>query len=854
MVINSNIMSLNAQNQLTKSQNDLNTSMERLASGKRINSAADDAAGLAIANRMTSQIRGLDQAVRNANDGQALIQTAEGALDETTNILQRMRELSIQSANGTYDSGNRSTLNAEVRQLQQELTRIAETTNFNGQKLLDGSLGELVLQVGSEANQTISTTIGKLDASGLGATDKGVSSGNFTLAVFEGLGQEGNSGKLSKLTEGDLTINGVSVPAPNTSSDTISTSDNASSAISVAAAINSVSAETGVVAEATSAEATLDVTAVTNATFAEGELVINGVDLEGVTVGGATVDDLVAAINSKTAETGVVASVEEGTGTAAGKITFTSAAGNEGANIQIAANSGAGATIGQLGDTAGAVDKTYTGGVTLRSNEAINIEGNNPQAAGLTAGAVAANTTEALQNTAGKAATMELNVAATGTATEATFQLNGVDITYTGGDGTDADATKDSTDNLIAAINEKSGETGVFAELVTDGATSVVRLTAGLGDNQGITIGRNATAEATADTITVKSFTQADGTTGTNATGLFSDTSGTALSVAAAESGTDGTFDNLENGDLSINGFQVDFTNAQSLKSVDNERSTVDGEASAQFTALAINNTDGLKDQVVATAYTEMNLGKVKAGDAGEGFGLVVNGQFIDIDNPIADGDANGNIAGTLNAAFAEAAKAADGGDANAKQLAGLKASINDAGELLITANDGRNITVSVGGEPNGVSLLDNLDVTVASSVTAKGTVALEAKEGFNVGEIAGDKSVLAGIEQGGNSVADIDISTAAGAQKAIGILDNALEQVNNVRGDLGAISNRLDYTMNNLSNISENQAAARSRIEDADFAKESANLSRAQVLQQAGTAMLAQANAAPQQVLSLLQ
>jgi flagellin len=105
-----------------------------------------------------------------------------------------------------------------------------------------------------------------------------------------------------------------------------------------------------------------------------------------------------------------------------------------------------------------------------------------------------------------------------------------------------------------------------------------------------------------------------------------------------------------------------------------------------------------------------------------------------------------------------------------------------------------------------------------------------------------------------GNSVADIDISTAAGAQKAIGILDNALEQVNSVRGDLGAISNRLDYTMNNLSNIAENQAAARSRIEDADFAKESANLSRAQVLQQAGTAMLAQANAAPQQVLSLLQ
>src|SRR5690554_3702936 len=159
MVINSNIMSLNAQNQLTKSQNDLNTSMERLASGKRINSAADDAAGLAIANRMTSQVRGLDQAVRNANDGISLIQTAEGALEESTNILQRMRELSIQSANGTYSEGNRSTLNAEVKQLTAELNRISETTSFNGQKILDGSLGKTSLQVGSEANETISFQI-----------------------------------------------------------------------------------------------------------------------------------------------------------------------------------------------------------------------------------------------------------------------------------------------------------------------------------------------------------------------------------------------------------------------------------------------------------------------------------------------------------------------------------------------------------------------------------------------------------------------------------------------------------------------------------------------------------------------
>uniref|UniRef100_UPI000482FD4C flagellin N-terminal helical domain-containing protein n=1 Tax=Marinobacterium litorale TaxID=404770 RepID=UPI000482FD4C len=197
MVINSNIMSLNAQNQLTKTNNDLNTAMERLTSGKRINSAADDAAGLAISNRMTSQVRGLDQAVRNANDGISLIQTAEGALDESTNILQRMRELSIQSANGTYSEGNRSTLNAEVQQLVKELDRISETTAFNGQKILDGSLGEVALQVGSEANETISFNIQAMNSSSLGL-------GSTTADVAGDRIKNGLA-----LSNGDIQINGV---------------------------------------------------------------------------------------------------------------------------------------------------------------------------------------------------------------------------------------------------------------------------------------------------------------------------------------------------------------------------------------------------------------------------------------------------------------------------------------------------------------------------------------------------------------------------------------------------------------------------------------------------------------------
>ena len=160
LTINTNIAALNAQRNLGRTQGMLNKSLQRLSSGLRINSAKDDAAGLAISNRMTSQIRGLNQAARNANDGISLAQTAEGAMQESTNILQRIRELAVQSANATNSGADRSALDAEVQQLKSELDRIADTTTFNGRNLLDGSFTEQSFHVGSEANETIAFTIG----------------------------------------------------------------------------------------------------------------------------------------------------------------------------------------------------------------------------------------------------------------------------------------------------------------------------------------------------------------------------------------------------------------------------------------------------------------------------------------------------------------------------------------------------------------------------------------------------------------------------------------------------------------------------------------------------------------------
>ena len=228
--INTNIMSLNAQRNLASSQNALATSVQRLSSGMRINSAKDDAAGLAIAERMTSQVRGLNQAVRNANDGISLAQTAEGALAEITNNLQRIRELGVQSANATNSVSDRAALDAEAQQLVAEIERVANQTSFNGTSLLDGSFANVVFQVGANVNETITVT-GIVDANvaDLGSVTKAQVTGAAATAF-------------TAVTAGDLTINGTSVGAIDAAASAIER------ASQVRDAINSVADTTGVYA------------------------------------------------------------------------------------------------------------------------------------------------------------------------------------------------------------------------------------------------------------------------------------------------------------------------------------------------------------------------------------------------------------------------------------------------------------------------------------------------------------------------------------------------------------------------------------------------------------------------------
>ncbi|MFY0655911.1 MAG: flagellar biosynthesis protein FliC [Neptunomonas phycophila] len=572
MVINSNIMSLNAQRNLTMSQNEQNTAMERLTSGKRINSAADDAAGLSISNRMTSQINGLNQAVRNANDGSSLIQTAEGALDESTNILQRMRELSVQSANGTYDSGNRSTLNAEVSQLKEELDRISETTSFNGLNILDGTLGKVDLQVGSESNQTISMEIGAMDTKSLG---------------------NGNTGDISG------TAMGAIPPAP------------------------------------------------------AGNVTINGQTLATADFPTGTLDDTLNFINDN------VSGVEA--------TSF----------VELKADS--------AGDGVLADGESFDVTVTLNDGT-----------------------------------TQDFSVINTGSMDEF------------------VDAINDKANGLVTASTDADGKLVLTAE--------------------------NAASIATVDD---------------------SDGSG---------SGASGTTDATQNASLSL-------TDTDGEKSI-----TISYATAADADVLGIDaRTDSGDIQGSAAAA----FGAFSKGD------VTING--VALNELTATDDADGN--GT------------------AGQVADMVAHINrQSGETGVVAS------LATGGELQ----LNSVDGTEIS-LDYRDSQAAAMKTAFGMNETNNAESY-------GNSVSQIDISTAAGAQQAIDTIDAALEQINSTRGDLGAVSNRLDFTVNNLSNVAENVSAARSQIQDADFAAESANLSRAQVLQQAGTAMLAQANASSQNVLSLLQ
>jgi flagellin len=415
-VINTNVGALRAQNGSRSASMTLSTAMERLSTGKRINSAKDDAAGLAIASRMNAEVRGMNVAIRNANDGISLAQTAEGALGEVSNMLQRMRELAVQAANGTNSSSDRAALQAELGQLVAEVDGVSKSTTFNGVQLLDGSSKNVSLQIGTRATDQLSFGISAADAKSLGLQGFAVD-GQLTT---------GRVGGVNTLAVDDVLINGKAAFA---------TAASAATAAALATAINTNTAQTNVKATAyntlTSAQP--------NATsFAAGALTINGSSIGA----SGSVEELVAHINRDAS--GVVASLNDN-----GTITLSN---DTGADIVIA---------GSSPTSAGFTAATYTGFVAINSVDGSDIKVQAKNAAnGFVGGAGTLADVKAFglnESSDGKVFAGSAVSAAALSATD-DLKINGVLVGK-------SDAA--SAASKAAAINKLTEQTGVLASAKT---------------------------------------------------------------------------------------------------------------------------------------------------------------------------------------------------------------------------------------------------------------------------------------------------------------------------------------------------------------------------------------------------
>jgi|AZIK01.1.fsa_nt_gi flagellin len=813
-IINTNIASLNAQRNLDKSQSSNQQALQRLSSGLRINSAKDDAAGLAISTRFTSQIKGLNVAVRNAGDGIALAQTAEGALGSINENLQRVRELAVQSSNATNSDVDRDALQAEVSQLVAEISRTADETDFNGRKLLDGSF-KATFQVGANAGQTLDVSITELTADKLGSSAQA------------GVSAQGTS---SKLSNGDLVINGEAIRASVSGDDNLSFANKEMSAIAKVAAINEKSASTGVTA-------TVDANVVVGTDMdsagtaaAAATITLNGVDIniqgtanDSEAAKAGTRGSVIEAINSKSEQTGVVAS----DGGKDGGVVLTAA---DGRNITLTS-----AATNDLG-VYGLSDSDTTAAASIQAQ------------AGFTLTAANAST----------------------------------DIVISGGNGT---GNGDLTNSGLQA-GTYSAQTAV-----TGNTKQEVGGTAGVA-TIGTTAQTDALAEAEATaagvsisvTMAAAAATQAELQAAFDAAGYSVTVGGnTQEDVAIAANEAKASEKRLDSGDLVINGVGIQASTSLDDTASDTTAASSDAAASGIAIAAAINKST---DQTGVSA--SVNSTEVVGGTAPAAL-LDGAGNAYD---PLTDFGATLNL--TLNGVDVTLTETGDYEKNKANAIAAINevsgqtgVIASDNGEsLTLTATDGRNISMfadsgtvsesyidlntsveNFGLSKNSVGI-DSGATTVDAYSYASGakttysTVSLSSAKSFDIGydtngtkglEDSGFKAGTYGGGEDGMALSDIDISTFEGAQAALTAVDNAIAQVASQRADLGAVQNRMTSTVSNLQVTSENLNSANSRIQDADFAAETAELSRTQVLQQAGISVLAQANASGQQVLSLL-
>jgi len=847
-VINSNLPSLNAQRNLNKSQMGLNNALQRLSSGLRINSAKDDAAGLSIANRFTSQIRGLDQAVRNANDAISLSQTAEGAMDESSNILQRIRELSVQSANSTNSALDRLSLQGEVNQLVSEMDRIAQTTTFNGLKLLDGSFSAQSFQVGANSRETVNVSVAAATTDKLGVNKVDTNNTTYGVEVPAAAAQAATKSTLFGQRLAGATVTAaldtqilaqtISITDPN---GTINT-------VSVAAGTNR---DAGQLAIDLSAQNGVAASASNSAVF--GNTLANTQD-------GDTVSFDLIARDGGTPET----------------VSFVYKA----ATFDTDLDNALATAIGNINSTNGDTDLSYAAGSnTMVSASGFNIGVENfavQDNASVTFSAFGGDNAENISFTVdGTAISFQLDTGsqsntATNLSTDLSTQLGaGYEISQSGGsvtltklDGTAVviaaftgdDATSDTT---MTMANAHAGTSGAGVSFNDSAATAAPLVNTGTGTPVAATnstfsfagavlqeaaAGNDSAVKVGAITIQLDSGYQIESSVATGAGSIFTTAANTAATLTSPVALADASAGN--------------FVVAQTLTLTGTGTSSVDigANATAKEIATLVNQISDATG-VTASARTTATLKNLNQDGVIE---MTLNGT-----------DISANVSSNDLSALVTAIN-----DQTSKT--GVVATLNiDKDEVTLVDASGKDIDIEnfdssatgtstldvQGGEGTALSLTNavntNQDSTVVGGNVEFKSVATSFSVSSNVGATRGGlfsgsaNELQTSTKQ---TVDSIDISTAEGAQAALDIVDGALSAIDANRADLGAVQNRMLSTVSNLSATSENLSAARSRIQDADFAKETTELTRNQIMLQAGMSILAQAKGLPQQVLSLLQ
>jgi flagellin len=912
-VINTNVRALFSQSALRSNERSLTSAMEQLSTGKRINYAKDDAAGLAIGMRMTADLRGLAVAVRNAHDGVSLMQTADGSLGEVANMLQRMRELAVQSANGTLTSGNRQAIQKEVDQLLAEIDNVSRTTNFNGIKLLDGSAKDVRIQSNVRENDQVSIKIASVSTKSLG------------LQGFRVEGQltTGRVGSASALAHDDVLINGK----PAFSEGFEPSSDTANE---LAEAINSNIGQHRVKAVAhNTVKGVVPLTSV----FSQGALSIAIDDGTPTEIAAASsVEELVANINrdaygvtavlgsdgaielsndtGRTIVIGGVAVASTGLapGTYSGYVTLDSL---DDVDITVKPHNtangfpggdGTVADVRAMGLNESTDGKTFAGGsasdsaIDLMDDLRINGIKVGPSVDGSALAKAAA--INAISDQTGVSATARTEVLLTvnmdqrpkeGVAQVTAFNTGVLDpslldtakfLVFTDGENTYqvAQSELDVFGALAEAINgelesnvEKNGYT---ASVDADGRLVLTANQPGTPLSQELRLDYNAVKEtqvydlgdptradppdvfqAMLDTAGDEVYIEIGAdrisvarSSGGGSTSTLED----ALAALAARINQDPAFKNDISARVDGTKLLIEAKNAGSpIPSGYVVQAQKGGAAHAEIVRTAlltgagklapedISNEQGITIGEDPTAGVE----NVPEGESQ----IRINGSFVDL----RGAESIQSVVGVINAAG----------------INGVTASTDINGQLVLTAATGADITVTdLGGsfftaaQARSGEPAEDLDDGVGTRFTISGRISLisDTDAAIRVESfMPGSAEKIGFADQGGSDTlvgGALTITTQEAAGRAITAIDMALESVGLERASLGAFQNRLLAAVDNLSTNTVNLGQSRSRIMDADYAQTTSELARTQIIQQASTAMLAQANASQQTVLQLIQ